>query len=181
MKIDLSCPVEVWAAKRPTAEYPASELTLFNLSDKVVVSVEVTMQIQDRQGSELARLIDRNRDLWGEPGRSFHMPVAIPGDLLQSARFLASVEKVWYEDGTVWRRTSGQLIEYRSNVLPAGRELSALRAVAGDNLVAGYPEEQGDLWLCVCGRPNLLTQPVCLRCGRRKGRSRKCFYHRAWG
>ena len=168
MKIDLNCPVEIWKLKPPTPDYQAVELTLFNLSDKPVVSVEVTLLLRDAEGEECGRLIDRNRDLNGQPGCSFHMPVAIPEDLLNSQQMDAVVEKAWYEDGTVWRRGRAPLTNYRSNALPPGRELDALRAVAGENLVAGFPEEQGELWLCVCGRPNVEQADRCIRCGREK-------------
>ena len=41
-------------------------------------------------------------------------------------------------------------------------------------MAAGYPEMQGDLWLCVCGRPNPVSVATCARCGRDK---RDVFTH----
>ena len=41
--IDLSCPVEVFRTALPTAEIPAATLTLYNLSDRVITSAEVSL------------------------------------------------------------------------------------------------------------------------------------------
>ncbi|NLD51343.1 MAG: hypothetical protein GX650_00480, partial [Clostridiales bacterium] len=40
MRIDLSCPVELWHFRLPTQDYPVVALQLFNLSDKTVTSIQ---------------------------------------------------------------------------------------------------------------------------------------------
>ena len=64
-----------------------------------------------------------------------------------------AIEKVWFDDATIWRRGTASLTEYESNALPAGRRLDQLRFVAGPDAV-GYPEWQRRVWVCVCGRAN---------------------------
>ena len=39
MKIDLTCPVEMWHCKMPTAEYPALTMQVYNLSDKNIFNL----------------------------------------------------------------------------------------------------------------------------------------------
>ena len=45
MYIDLTCPAEVFRTILPTEEIPAAALTLFNLSDRVITSVEVMLRL----------------------------------------------------------------------------------------------------------------------------------------
>ena len=52
MLIDLSCPAEVFQASLPTEEVPAAVLDLFNLSDRVIVSAEVTLRLLGAGGAE---------------------------------------------------------------------------------------------------------------------------------
>ena len=40
MKIDLSCPVELWHYALPDRQYPACRLQLFNLTEQPVVSIQ---------------------------------------------------------------------------------------------------------------------------------------------
>ena len=63
------------------------------------------------------------------------------------------MEKVWYQDGVIWRREERNVREYSPNALPPGRELDRLRSVAGPDAV-GYAREDDTVWLCVCGRAN---------------------------
>ena len=77
MKIDLTCPAEVWRTALPGAERPVCELTLYNLSDKLIVSVEVTLTLLDAAGEEIARVIHRAHDLHGLPEKPFSMLVPV--------------------------------------------------------------------------------------------------------
>ena len=45
MLIDLTCPAEVFQVSLPTEERPSAELILYNLSDRVIVSAEVTLRL----------------------------------------------------------------------------------------------------------------------------------------
>ena len=167
MRIDLQCPAEVWNCRLPGRSEDPCEITLFNLGDKGIVSVEITLVFVDTEGRELQRVMERIHDLKGEPHSVFEALMAIPADALNPApaRVEISLDKLWYEDGVVWRRSRGSLVEYRTNALPRGRALARLRRVAGEDAI-GYPEHQGSLWICVCGRPNPENGKACVRCGR---------------
>lgn len=166
MKIDLTCPVEVWRVDAPKTGYPSCELTLFNLSGQQVVSVEVTLILQDDQGAELTRINHRGHGLTGAPARTFTMTVPIEEPVNMSG-YEVVVEKIWYDNSSVWRRGKEPQTEYTPNNLRRSAALSELREVAGE-MAAGYPQMQGDLWLCVCGRPNRVSVSHCARCGRDK-------------
>lgn len=45
MKIDLTCPVELWRFQLPTPEYALCAFLLYNLSAKPVASVQVTLGV----------------------------------------------------------------------------------------------------------------------------------------
>ena len=51
MLIDLTCPAEVFRTALPTEEMPAASLALYNLSDRVIVSVEVTLRLLSGSGA----------------------------------------------------------------------------------------------------------------------------------
>ena len=85
-----------------------------------------------------------------------------------------SVEKVWYQDGVIWRREERNVREYTPNALPSGRELDRLRSVAGADAV-GYAREDDTVWLCVCGRANRTSDDQCLRCGRERAKTLKAY------
>lgn len=172
MKIDLNSPVEVWRIDAPHTGFPSCELTLFNLSGQQVVSVEVTLILLDPEGQEITRITHRAHGLTGAPMRTFSMsvPVAEPVNV---GGCEAIIEKVWYDNSSIWRRGKEPLTEYTPNNLHRSAALSELREVAGD-MAAGYPEMQGELWLCVCGRPNPVSIAHCARCGRDK---RDVFTH----
>lgn len=172
MKIDLNSPVEVWRIDAPNTGFPSCELTLFNLSGQQVVSVEVTLTLLDPDGQEITRITHRAHGLTGAPMRTFSMtvPVEEPANV---GGCEAIIEKVWYDNSSIWRRGKEPLTEYTPNNLHRSTALSELREVAG-NMAAGYPEMQGNLWLCVCGRPNPVSVATCARCGRDK---RDVFTH----
>ena len=50
MRIDLSCPAEILGIEPPAGEKDYSVLTLFNLTDRTIVSCEVTERLTDREG-----------------------------------------------------------------------------------------------------------------------------------
>lgn len=164
MRIDLTCPAELWRYELPRSGYPACELMLYNLGEKTIVSVEVTVILTDREGEEAQRVIYRAHDLDGRPSTAF--AVAVPVEEETQAQGLeVTIDKVWFDDNSVWRRGKYALSEYTPNTLPNSRSLEMLRYVAGSNAV-GYPQEQDGLWLCVCGRPNAAEDRVCARCHR---------------
>ena len=164
--IDLSCPAELFRTAMPTEEIPAATLTLFNLSDRVIVSVEVLLRLLDEDGGETERLAYRGRALNGRPHSTFLLTApCAPSEELHSIDVV--IEKVWFADNEVWRREPGKSIAYISNALPISPALTKLKYAAGETAV-GYPVEQEGLWLCVCGRPNPEDAEFCARCSRQK-------------
>lgn len=164
MRIDLTCPVELWQFELPSEGYPACSLMLYNLSDRLVSSVEVTAVLKDQAEEEVERVVFRGHDLDGRPGTAFRMVVPV-NEKTRAASLEVTTEKVWFDDSSVWRRGRGPMTEYTPNALPNGRSLDMLRFVAGKNAV-GYPNEQEGLWVCVCGRPNADYARTCARCRR---------------
>ena len=165
MFIDLTCPAEVFGTVLPTEEIPAAVLTLFNLSDRVIVSAEVMLRLLDKYGAEIEKLSFRGRALNGRPRSTFTMTVPCAAAGVCTAE--VSVEKVWFRDNEVWRRNPANAVEYTPNALPVSRALTNLQYVAGETAV-GFPVIQNGLWICVCGRPNPEEETVCVRCGRQR-------------
>ena len=164
MKIDLTCPVELWHYALPTRQYPVCHLQLFNLTEQTVTSLQVVFACYDAQGALMSRQVERIQAQQGLGRSAFEVTAAIDGGE-QAEGLDFSIEKVWFEDGTVWRHTAGNVSEYTSNALPAGRRLDVLRYLAGADAL-GYPSDQGAVWMCVCGRPNSAREDTCRRCGR---------------
>jgi len=65
MKIDLSCPVELWHFRMPTADYPVVSLHMFNLSDKPVTSIQAAFLSFDEKGEQTQRQVERVQGLAG--------------------------------------------------------------------------------------------------------------------
>jgi len=166
MKIDLTCPVELWRYELPTEADDVCRLLLYNLSDKDVSSLQVTLAGYDAQGEALSRQVERLQNVKGECKAAFEVGIIMEGGA-QAAGMELIIEKVWFGDGTVWRRGNAHLSEYVPNTLPNNRRLEMLRFVAGKDAV-GYPQDQGALWLCVCGRANAASEVYCRRCQREK-------------
>ena len=166
MKLDLSCPVELWHFRMPTRDYPVVTLQLFNLSDKSVTSIQAAFACYDREGERLSRQVERVQGLTGDKRSAFEMIVAVE-DGERAASMDLIIEKIWFMDGTVWRRGQNDMVDYVDNRLPKGKQLDVLRHVAGAD-VCGYPSDQGAIWVCVCGRPNPASLAVCARCERDK-------------
>ena len=166
MRIDLTCPVELWHYALPTRQYPVCRLQLFNLTEQTVVSVQAVFSCYDGGGSLISRQVERAQGLHGEGRSAFEMAVMIE-DGADAAGMDFSIEKVWFEDGTVWRHTANHVSEYTPNPLADARRLEVLRYLAGPDAL-GYPSDQGAVWMCVCGRPNAAGEDTCRRCGRLK-------------
>ena len=166
MLIDLTCPAEVFETALPTEEIPAVSLALYNLSDRVIASVEVTLKLLSGSGAEKDRVVYRARALNGRPHSTFRMNVpCAPHAAARSAE--VTIDKVWFSDNDVWRRELSASVEYIPNALPVSRALTDLKFAAGETAV-GFPSQQEGLWVCVCGRPNPDSEEYCARCRRQK-------------
>lgn len=166
MKIDLTCPVELWHHALPTHDDPVCRLQLFNLTQQTVVSIQAVFSCYDQTGALSSRQVERVQGLMGEERSAFEMTVELE-DGVSAAGLDFSIEKVWFSDGTVWRHVTGHGSEYTPNALPSGRRLDVLRYLAGPDAM-GFPSDQGAVWVCVCGRPNSPSSDSCRRCGRQK-------------
>ena len=179
MKSDLTCPVEVVSVAIQRENEDTKDngqilcyIEFFNLSDKVIDSIQMNIICFDAQEARLGGRLVR-AGVHGEPRERFAGAFA-PEHVEGVVRVEASVEKVWYQDGVIWRREERNVREYTPNALPPGRELDRLRAVAGADAV-GYAREEDTVWLCVCGRANRTSDDQCLRCGRERAKTLKAY------
>ncbi len=166
MKIDLSCPVELWQYSLPTESAAECTFVLNNLSDKIVVSVQVTLLCYGPEQALLFKQTERVQGLCATPGERFSVLI-LPTAWEGVASVDLIIEKVWFDDAVIWRRGSAALTEYQPNALAPSRKLDMLKFVAGPDAV-GYPDDQGAVWLCVCGRANSHMSNVCCRCERQR-------------
>ena len=75
MKIDLTCPVELWQYAMPTDEHSECTFVMNNLSDKVVVSVQVTLSCFDEEDHLLFRQTERVQGLKAGVGERFSLVI----------------------------------------------------------------------------------------------------------
>lgn len=166
MKVDLSCPIELWEYTLPAEDRPACSFTFFNLGDKAISSIQIELTCFDAQGAAIARKTERPMALGAAAREKFTVEIASEETNVDSVELI--IEKVWFESGEEWRRAQqAKLIEYTPNELPPNRRLEHLRFVAGQDAV-GYPSLQRQAWVCVCGRVNALDAESCIRCGRQQ-------------
>ncbi len=170
MKSDLTCPVEITKVTVSREQEDTQEreqivclIEFFNLSEKVIDSLQMNIICFDGEGTRLGGRLVRSAAT-GE-GRAHFSGVFMPEHVDGAVRVEASVEKVWFKDGVLWRREERNVREYTPNQLPQGRELDRLKAVAGQD-AAGYAREDDIVWMCVCGRANRTSDDKCLRCER---------------
>ena len=179
MKSDLTCPVEVVSVAIQRENEDTKDngqilcyIEFFNLSDKVIDSIQMNIICFDAEDTRLGGRLVR-AGAHGEPRERFNGAFA-PEHVDGVARVEALVEKVWYQDGVIWRREERNVREYTPNALQPGRELDRLRSVAGADAV-GYAREDDTVWLCVCGRANRTSDDKCLRCGRERAQTLKAY------
>lgn len=172
MKSDLTCPVEITkvTVRREAEDTKENEqivclIEFFNLSKKVIDSLQMNIVCFDADGARLGGRLVRAAAL-GEP-RAHFSGAFVPEHVDGAVRVEAAVEKVWFQDGVIWRREERNVREYTPNALPEGRELDRLRAVAGPD-AAGYAREDDIVWMCVCGRANPTSDDACARCERKR-------------
>ncbi|MBE5802130.1 MAG: hypothetical protein E7319_07565 [Clostridiales bacterium] len=164
MRIDLTCPVELWQYAMPQENTSECTFVMNNLSSKVVTSVMVTLNCYNKQDQLLFRQSERVQGLNAGVGERFSL-VILPSQWEGVEGMDLVVEKVWFDDASVWRRGNAPLTTYTPNALSNGRALDHLRFVAGRDAM-GYPQVQQEAWVCVCGRANALDSDRCCRCER---------------
>ncbi len=166
MKVDLSCPIELWAYTLPTEEKPACSFTFFNLGERPISSIQITVTCFGEGDEVLSRRVERPMALEASGREPF--AVELPTEGLDVDAIDLTIDKAWYEDGDEWRRAQeARLLDYEPNELPPNRKLEQLRYIAGSDAV-GYPSDQKNVWICVCGRVNAAEEANCRRCMRDK-------------
>ncbi len=166
MRIDLSCPVELWHCKMPTGDNPVLAMQIYNLSDSEVNSVQVCVLCIDAEGEQFARCVERLQGL-EIPARHAY-EITMEAEEAVAARDLeVIIQKVWFVDGSVWRRGASPTLEYAPSVALHGAQLQVMQELAGPDAVC-YPSDQGAVWVCVCGRANAARDDECRRCRRDK-------------
>lgn len=165
MKVDLNCPVELFSYELPTADFEAVSLLLFNLAEKTVASVQVTLILYDMENELISRHMERVMDLNGQSKATFVVDVPLSAEDVPPATIEVVIEKVWFSDSFVWRRSNTALSEYELEPVTQSKALEMLKFLAGADALC-YPREDKHLWICVCGRANPLMEPACRRCGR---------------
>ena len=130
MKIDLTCPVELWQYAMPTEEDAECTFVMNNLSTKVVTSVQATLACYNEEDELLFRQTERIQGLKAGVGERFTM-VILPSQWENVDGVDLVIEKVWFDDSTIWRKGNAPLAHYVSNALAPGRALDDLRFVAG--------------------------------------------------
>ena len=166
MLIDLTCPAEVFQVSLPTEEHPAAEYSLYSLSDRIIVSADVTLKLQNDRGVDLEKTSVTIRPLNARPHSSFRMSIPCnfhPG----TEKAVVSFDKVRFSDQTAWERKDENETEYEPNDLPVSKALTDLKFAAGET-AKGFPSQQDGLWVCVCGRPNPDSETSCVRCRQKK-------------
>ena len=169
MKIDLNCPVELWQYDKPNDKKEYCHFVLGNIGDKTVVSVQVTLACYTQNDMFLFKQTERVRGLRAKKNEPFSIAITpnFPMDSEVYLQLELTIEKVWFEDGIVWRKGTEPLTTYTSNAMNKSRELDQLRFIAG-NTAMGYPKLQENVWVCVCGRANRYEETRCQRCKRNK-------------
>ncbi|MBQ6805751.1 MAG: hypothetical protein IJP04_13915, partial [Clostridia bacterium] len=166
MRIDLTCPVELWHCKMPVANDPVLTMQVYNLSDKEVSSIQVCVLCFDAEGEQFARHVERLQGLAAPSRHAFEMALEVE-EGIEAQDLEVLIEKVWFEDNTVWRRGAASPAQFKPTPLLKGPQLQVMQELAGRD-AASYPSDQGNVWVCVCGRPNAAKEEECRRCHRDK-------------
>ncbi len=166
MRIDLTCPVEVWSCHIPTDENPFCTLQMYNLSQRDAASLQVSILAYDGDGAQVSRHVERVLAPEAEAQHVFELSVQ-DEDAASAAEIEILIEKVWFTDGSVWRRGVGEMTEYTPEKPLEGEQLEVMRVLAGPD-ASCLPSDQGNVWICVCSRVNAAGAERCVRCGRDK-------------
>ena len=95
MKIDLTCPVELWQSAMPAEDVSECTFVLNNLSHKVVVSLLLTLSCYDQDNRLLFRQSERMQGLKVVPGERFSV-MMVPNEWKNVKEAEVTIEKVWF-------------------------------------------------------------------------------------
>ena len=129
-----------------------------------MTSIQVCALCYNISGEQYARHVERVQVPDGPSRYVFEIAIYLEEGV--KARDLeVLIEKVWFHDGTVWRRGAVSPAEFKPAPLLRGEQLQVMQQMAGRD-AASYPSDQGSVWTCVCGRPNSANEERCRRCQR---------------
>ena len=152
MKIDLSCPVELWHFKLPDTQEESVSLQLFNLIEVEITGLLASFTCFDKSGKTISKQVERIQHFTGSPRSAFEVQVYIEDAYIASGIDF-SIERVWLKGGESWHKKNSNMVSYVPNTIEDPRLLKELRLHAGEDAL-GFPSDQGSVWLCVCGRVN---------------------------
>lgn len=162
MKIDFSCPVELL-----NVEYKSGEcrFQVNNLSENMLTGIDVEAATYDGDGF----LLDIEKTTFNDLSVFQKEPKELEL-IIENHENVDFVEldllSAHFEKGIAWH--SGVLNEFNYTIdVLDGEALHVLKLLAGEDAIT-YPSEQGDLWVCTCGRANRIDDDFCIRCGRVK-------------
>ena len=166
MRIDLTCPIELWHCKMPTEDSPELALQVYNLSDQEINSIQFCVLCFDAEQEQFARHVERVQGI-EIPARHAYEITLLVEEAVQAQNLEVIIEKAWQTDGAVWRRGNAQGVEYQPSPALRGAQLRVMQELAGPDATC-YPSDQGAVWVCVCGRANAGQDEECRRCRRDK-------------
>lgn len=163
MKIDFTCPAELL-----NVEYIDNSCRFYihNLVEDIITACELKLANYDENDILLYEQTIKFYDL----ALHFHEPIKLDFEM-ETVDFVVkrelSIDKIYIGGANNWHSGMANEFTYNQEALPDGRALSSLRMIAGKDAIA-YPEEQGDIWVCICGRANRIDEENCRRCARNK-------------
>ncbi len=165
MRIDLSCPVEnqgtIIKTNTETNE-PYLLLKLFNLSEKTISSMEFRVLAYSANGDELDQMEVSLQGLSAQPKTYFAENKAVSLVGMEHAKhFFVAVDKVTFLDDSVYEPNEENIIE-TDDAIASIDDAILLRHFVPQAVC--FASEHEDHWTCVCGRPNFVDAPQCVRC-----------------
>lgn len=171
MKIDFSCPVELINIRYHNGE---CRFHIRSFSEFVLQNMELEMAWLDAQGEVLVyqtKVLEGMSILYKEVAEEIvHVDDNLLAEFEIPLEEVADVElevlSLHFDGGATWRAGLLNGFDYELEPLE-GEKLHALRLIAGEDAIT-YPNEQGEVWVCVCGRANRFDDQFCIRCDRVK-------------
>lgn len=165
MKMDIAVPTELVHVEHAAyGDARVAYLTFQNESANIITAVSGRLVLRDEDNETLESRRVAFGDLQAMPGERYTCHLALDGfPPFVSATML--VEDVVFVEEEPWALHPSRVRDYVPAILPDGPERIALVAIAGEDAIC-FPEQDGSLWVCVCGRFNRWRWGSCRRCHR---------------
>ena len=165
MKLDLSCPIEVRGYTLSCVDGIAeATVRLYNLTTRRIASFEAIAKWRSSASGKSIAIPFCTDGLrtGGESGFKINLSCSRLSDSDQLELLFTSIR---FEDGENWRTGAGTIVEIEPPEPISASDLSALRTVAGKDAVC-FPQQNDQIWRCICGRTNHSASESCVRCHR---------------